>query len=264
MDFKEKYGEWGVILGATEGVGSATAEELAKRGLNVVLVGRREEKLHVLGDTLSEKYHIQNRVIRADFSEHDGADIVIDGTKDLNVGFMSYVACLHHFGKIQDTSWEDHERMLNVNIYTFLKLFRHYMAIFNEQGRGGVLNYSSLTGITSSPYNAEYGAGKAYIKKLTEGVAYECRNDNIDVMVATLGQTLTPSYLSNLPEGPEGEQIRKFALGLDETMEEVFNNFGKVHSLYVGDHVKAQIEHWNHDLTDDEKAAYMGAFYETE
>ena len=45
MNLKEKYGEWGVILGATEGVGKAFCEKIAAGGMNVVMVGRREEKL---------------------------------------------------------------------------------------------------------------------------------------------------------------------------------------------------------------------------
>ena len=46
MTLREKYGEWGIILGATEGVGKAFAEKIASEGMSVVLVGRREEMLH--------------------------------------------------------------------------------------------------------------------------------------------------------------------------------------------------------------------------
>ena len=52
MTLREKYGEWGIILGATEGVGKAFCERLAKEGMNVVMVGRREEKLKELGEEL--------------------------------------------------------------------------------------------------------------------------------------------------------------------------------------------------------------------
>lgn len=44
MNYKEKYGEWGLILGATEGIGKAFAEGIAEKGMNVVLVGRRTQK----------------------------------------------------------------------------------------------------------------------------------------------------------------------------------------------------------------------------
>lgn len=53
MNLREKYGEWGIILGATEGVGKAFAEKTASEGMSVVLVGRREEKLQELGKSIS-------------------------------------------------------------------------------------------------------------------------------------------------------------------------------------------------------------------
>lgn len=50
----------------------------------------------------------------------------------------------------------------------------------------------------------------------------------------------------------------------EDTVEEIFNNIGKVHSLVVGAHNRQAVKHWQCDLTADEAAAYMGAFYETE
>ena len=59
MNLREKYGEWGIILGATEGVGKAFAEKIASEGMSVVLVGRREEKLQELGKSISETYGVE-------------------------------------------------------------------------------------------------------------------------------------------------------------------------------------------------------------
>ena len=64
MTLREKYGEWGIILGATEGVGKAFAEKIASEGMSVVLVGRREEKLQELGKNISETYGVDHMVIR--------------------------------------------------------------------------------------------------------------------------------------------------------------------------------------------------------
>ena len=74
MTLREKYGEWGIILGATEGVGKAFCERLAKEGMNVVMVGRREEKLKELGEELKNTYEIDYKVVKADFSLPDATD----------------------------------------------------------------------------------------------------------------------------------------------------------------------------------------------
>lgn len=262
MNLKEKYGEWGIILGATEGVGKAFCEKIAAGGMNVVMVGRREQMLQELGKEIAAKYGVEYLVIRADFSEADAAEKIFEKTKDLDMGFMSYVACFHTFGKLQDTPWEKHEQMINVNIITFLKCFYHYMEIFAKQDRGAIINVSSLTGISSSPYNAQYGAGKSYILKLTEAVAYEAAKTNVDVEVITLGTTITPSLLKNLPGGPAGEAVMKKALTPEACVDEAFENLGKKFSVIAGEHNKADVHEWRANHTDDEYIAYMGSFYE--
>ena len=262
MTLREKYGEWGIILGATEGVGKAFAEKIASEGMSVVLVGRREEKLHELGKEISAKYGVDHKVIRADFSQSGCTDQIFAETKDLDMGFMSYVACFHTFGKLQDTPWEKHEQMVNVNVITFLKCFYHYLGIFAKQDRGAIINVSSLTGISSSPYNAQYGAGKSYILKLTEAVACECAKTNVDVEVITLGTTLTPSLLSNLPGGPAGEAVMKAAMTPEACVEEAFENLGKSFSVIAGKHNRQNVHNWKANKTEDEYIRYMGSFYE--
>src|SRR5690606_41303095 len=67
--FVKKYGPWVVIAGASEGTGSAYAEELAAMGLNLVLVSRRKEALEELGDTLKAAHGIEYRAIVQDLTE---------------------------------------------------------------------------------------------------------------------------------------------------------------------------------------------------
>lgn len=264
MNLREKYGEWGIILGATEGVGKAFCEKIAEGGMNVVMVGRREQMLNELGEEISKKYGVKHLVIRADFADPSCTDEIFEKTKDLDMGFMSYVACFHTFGKLQDTPWEKHEQMINVNVITFLKCFYHYMGIFSKKDRGAIINVSSLTGVSSSPYNAQYGAGKSYILKLTQAVACEAAKTNVDVEVITLGTTITPSLLKNLPGGPEGEQVMKAALTPEACVEEAFEKLGKEFSVIAGEHNKASVKNWRSNHTDDEYIKYMGSFYEQE
>lgn len=262
MNLREKYGQWGIILGATEGVGKAFCEKIASGGMNVVMVGRREEMLKELGKEISDKYGVEHLVIKADFADSRSVDKIFEQTRELDMGFMSYVACFHTFGKLQDTPWEKHEQMINVNVITFLKCFYHYMGIFSKRDRGAVINVASLTGISSSPYNAQYGAGKSYILKLTEAVACEAAKTNVDVEVITLGTTITPSLLKNLPGGPAGEAVMKSALTPEECVNEAFENLGKTFSVIAGEHNKKNVQDWKANHTADEYITYMGSFYE--
>lgn len=262
MNLREKYGEWGIVLGATEGVGEAFCKKLAEGGMNLVMVGRREELLHEKGEHFKSEYGVDYKVVRADLSEPDDAcEKIFAATKGLDMGFMSYVACLHRFGKFQDTTIDQHLKMVNVNVISFLRLFHHFMGIFAKQDRGAVINVSSMTGLSSSPWNAEYGAGKSYILKLTEAVACECEKTGVDVEVCTLGTTLTPTAMKNLPGGPEGEKVVALAQTPDEVADEAFEKLGKEFSIITGERNKRSVHDWKANHTADEYIRYMGSFY---
>lgn len=261
-DFKEKYGEFAVLFGGADGLGKQTGLALADKGLSIVCVDYNQSKLDAFEKEFKEKYDAQFIPILADLSQANAVDHVFEVTDSLNVGFVSYIACLHQFGKVQDISWDMYQKMMNVNIVNFTKAMKHYMGIFVDQKRGGILNYSSLTAVTSSLYNVEYGAGKAYLKSFTQAMAYEGEKENVDVMVATLGATSTPTELKNQPRGALGAKIQSIALTPEQTVNEIFNHFGQVHSYYVGEHPQEQVRKWKTEMSEDEVTAYMGQFYE--
>ena len=119
-----------------------------------------------------------------------------------------------------------------------------------------------MTGISGSPFNGEYGAGKAYILKLTEAVAYETKKTGVDVEAITLGTTLTPTAMKNFPKGPAGDAVVKIALTPDQVADEAFEKLGREMSVIAGERNKASVHDWKANHTEDEYIAYMGAFYE--
>jgi 17beta-estradiol 17-dehydrogenase / very-long-chain 3-oxoacyl-CoA reductase len=64
----KKYGSWAVVTGCTDGIGKAYAENLAKKGLNIVLISRTLEKLQEQAKSIKEKYKVETKVISADFT----------------------------------------------------------------------------------------------------------------------------------------------------------------------------------------------------
>lgn len=261
-NFQAKYGKYAVLFGGADGLGAETAKKLAEKGLSIVCVDYSQEKLDQFEAEFRKIYSVDFIPVKIDLSEENAVLDVFDVTDRLDVGFVSYIAALHKFGKIQDISWDDYMKMFNVNILNFTKAMKHYMGIFVKQGHGGIMNYSSLTALTSSPYNVEYGAGKAYIKSFTQAMAYEGEKEGVDVMVATLGATATPTELKAQPQGDLGAKIQSMALTPEDTVNEIFDNFGKIHSYYVGEHPKSQVKKWRIENDDDGLAEYMGKFYE--
>ena len=87
--FKNRYGPWAVVTGASDGIGRACARELAARGLSLVLVARRRRHLEALASELRESHDgAKIRVISADLGSPEGVASVVDGTRDLDVGLL--------------------------------------------------------------------------------------------------------------------------------------------------------------------------------
>ena len=122
MNFREKYGQWGIVLGATDGIGKASAYELANRGMDVILVGRRKDALEALAKDIHDKHGVEVRVLPQDLSEYDAAEKIIESIKDLDMGLIEYVACLHAMGQYNNVNYSKYEQMYRINIRTFSKL----------------------------------------------------------------------------------------------------------------------------------------------
>ena len=234
-NFKEKYGKWGLVLGATDGIGKKFAEALAARKMNVILVGRRTEALNKLGQELANQYQVNYQVVTEDLTDTESIDRIIETTKKLDVGFIAFVATVSSIGEFTEQTWEEQEKMYSINIISFLKAFHHYTKLFKEKNRGGIINLSSTTGLTGIPYIAQYGAAKSFIIKMTESVAYEMKDTAVDLMVPILGSTTTPGFLQALPEGEAGEATLAAAMIPEAVVDEIFENFGKVNSLVIGE-----------------------------
>ena len=72
--FTQKYGPWGVVTGASQGVGAEYARALAEKGMNVVMVARSGDKMTKLAKELSEEHGVSVRVLPADLNTEDGVE----------------------------------------------------------------------------------------------------------------------------------------------------------------------------------------------
>jgi len=88
MTFKERYGPWALITGASSGVGAEFARQLAVLGLNVAIVARRISRLEELAQYLRDKNHIQVKIIAADLSQPDFLSLIVSETRSIEIGLL--------------------------------------------------------------------------------------------------------------------------------------------------------------------------------
>jgi uncharacterized protein len=220
MKFSDRYGIWGIVAGASQGLGAEYADQLAARGLNLVLVARQLELLKTLAEHLSSKYGIRTKCLELDLAEADAAEQIVYSVMDLDIGLLVYNAAYSAVGPFLDQSMDAHIRELHTNIHSPLKLVYLLSQRFLAKGRGGIILMSSLSAYQGSAYISTYAATKAFNIVLAEGLWEEWRTQGVDVLVCVSGAIATPNYSASQPEktGGLGDMTMEPALVVGEAL----------------------------------------------
>lgn len=199
--FRARYGPWALVAGASEGLGAEFAEQLAARGLNLVLIARRAEVLSEVSTRLQREYAVEVRTLVLDLAREDLADVVTEALGELEVGLLIYNAALSMIGSYLAISLEDHLREVAVNCRAPMILAYLLGQSMLKRKRGGILLMSSLGGAQGSALLVNYTATKAYNRLLAEGLWDELRGEGIDVLTCCPPAVSTPGYLASAPKG---------------------------------------------------------------
>ncbi len=189
--FVAKYGPWAVVTGASSGIGAEFARQLAARGLSVVLVARRLDRLEALGAELFATHGTEVRIQPCDLADEDGAATLIDGVADLDVGLLVNNAGVGLKGRLVDLDPEVLRRLVEVNCQAPLALAHGFGRRLVARGRGGMVIVASTGGFQALPWSAAYGASKGFDLLLGEALAVELRTDGVDVLTLAPGGTDT-------------------------------------------------------------------------
>lgn len=186
-----RYGPWAVVTGASDGIGRAFAVELAKAGVNIVLVARRGGVLTEVARDLETRFSIETVVLAADLALPTGVDEVVDRTRDLDVGLLVASAGFGTSGPFVGAALSEELEMIDVNCRAVAALSHHFAGRFVHQGRGGIVLMSSLVAFQGVPRAANYAATKAYIQALAEGLRLELAPQGVDVVASAPGPVLS-------------------------------------------------------------------------
>lgn len=197
MKFNEKYGKYALITGGTAGIGKAIAEDLAKRGENLILAARGEQELKLVQMNLQSKYGIEVLVIQTDLSEETGIEKLIVATQNLEIGLLVLAAGIEVNGAFEKNSLENELQVIQLNIVAMLKLTHNYVPKMIARKKGGLLLVASLSGHMPNPYFANYAGSKAYTLNFGASLYGELKPKGVDVVVLSPGLTKTNMVANN-------------------------------------------------------------------
>jgi short-subunit dehydrogenase len=192
--FASKYGPWAVVAGASEGLGAAFATALAARGVNLVLLARRQELLRELAAQLRADKKIEVRTESCDLARPELASLLARVTEGLEIGVAVYNAAYAPVGAVLERTTDELLRVVDVNVRGPLVFARTLAPQMVARGRGGVVLMSSLAGFQGAPRIATYAASKAFNIVLGESLWSELGPHGVDVLVSCAGAIRTPGY----------------------------------------------------------------------
>ncbi len=190
--FRARYGPWAVVAGGSDGIGAAYARELARRGLNVALIARREEPLERVAAQLRSEFAVQVMTIQADLTSEGLVEAIAAATAGLDLGLFIYNAgSSRHAKKFLDLPPEEALFLMQLNCRGPLLLAHHFGSRLRERGRGGLILMSSIACLAGSAYQVTYCASKAFDTTLAEGLWHELAPEGVDVLGVIAGKTRT-------------------------------------------------------------------------
>ena len=191
MKWTEKYGPWALVTGASSGLGAEFVKQLAERGLNVILVARREARMQQVAEEARETSGIETRILCADLTAEGACERVADQTAHLEVGLLVNNAGYGMSGAYTDLDTAGQAKMTVLNCVVPVMLTNHFLPLMISRERGGLIFLGSTAAFQPTPYFATYGATKAFNLMLGEALRVECRKSGVDSLALCPGFTKT-------------------------------------------------------------------------
>lgn len=193
MDFSERFVGVALITGASSGIGKAFAEALARRGMDLALVARRQDRLEALKTQLESAHGIRCHVFDADLTDPAALSALpsLISSAGLSVGLLINSAGFGYFGPAEAHAAQDAGKMVDLNCRAPVFLTHAFLPDMKAAGRGGIVMVGSTASFVATPYCATYGASKAFDLSFAEALWAELLGSGVTALAVCPGYTQT-------------------------------------------------------------------------
>lgn len=195
-----------LITGASSGIGTAYAARFAARGHDLVLVARNTARLEALASDLRKDHDVEVEVLTADLA--DAADLTQVADKlaqDARIGALVNNAGSSVAGQFASQSPQDVAQMIALNVTAVARLAQVAAHRFAQSGSGAIVNIGSVIALIPELQQTAYGATKAFVLTLSQGMSIELKDSGVYVQAVLPAATSTDFWersgadVDNLP-----------------------------------------------------------------
>lgn len=208
-------GKVALITGAGSGIGKAIAELLAERGTDLALNDIDARAVHQAAEAVT-RLGIRALPLVGDVASTGDVEQMVELALE-RLGHIDHLVNNAGFGGLEDIPLEhmtdaQWDRMIAVHLTGTFKVTRAVVPAMKRQGRGRIVNMSSISGMVAEPYFSHYCAAKAGILGFTKAMAKELLPHKINVNAIAPGTILTPYFKDYSPQRIE-EMARQHVWG---------------------------------------------------
>ncbi|MBN2167193.1 MAG: SDR family NAD(P)-dependent oxidoreductase [Marinilabiliaceae bacterium] len=225
-----------LITGTTSGIGEATAKNLAKIGYDLIITGRRKDRLDILKTSIIKECN--NNVLQLCFDIRNTTDVLYainslpESWQNIDV-LINNAGLAAGFDPVDKALWEDWETMIDTNVKGLLYLSRQIIPLMKKRQKGHIINISSIAGINTYANGSVYCASKHAVNAITEGMRIDLLPYNIKVSSISPGAVET-----------EFSNVR--FKGDDEAIKKIYKGFTPLNANDIADTIKFIITRPDH------------------
>ncbi len=182
------------ITGASAGIGEATAKELAKAGMDLIICGRRKDRLETLAQHIQNTFHTKTKILTFDVGVRQEVENAINSLEEdwQNIDILvNNAGNAHGLSTIQDGNVEDWEKMIDYNVKGLLYVSNCIIPKMINQQKGHIVNIGSIAGKENYPKGNVYCASKSAVVALSESMRMDLVAHKIKVSVVNPGAVET-------------------------------------------------------------------------
>lgn len=179
--------KWILITGATSGIGKASAEVFAESQTNLILTGRRKERLESIKENLQAEHGVDIQIFSFDVRDREACKNCVDSISQPIDILLNNAGLASGKDSVDEADFDDWDAMIDTNIKGLLSMTRFVSERMKQRDEGHIINIGSIAGHEAYPGGSVYCGTKHAVKAITQAAKMDLTGTNIRVSAVSPG-----------------------------------------------------------------------------